>query len=106
DSLLRLGGLLGLDLPDEALALGLATDAIGLRLLDARGVRLDADPQREAEVERLLVRHAELLCELVHAHLRCQVLGSVLRGRRRLHRSSVGAVRPRRHITAYHPRTN
>ena len=75
-----LGGLLGLDVADEALALGLAADAIGLRILDARGMGLDPDPQRLAEVERLLVRHPELLGELVHALLGCQVPGSVLRG--------------------------
>ena len=69
----RLLGLLGLDVADEALALRLATDAVGLRLLDARGVRLDADPQRLAEVQRLLVGEAELLGELVHALLACQV---------------------------------
>ena len=66
-------GLLGLDLADQALALGLAADAVGLRILDARGMRLDADPQRLAEVEGLLVGEAELLGELVHALLACQV---------------------------------
>ena len=82
--LLGLGRLLRLDVADEALALGLAADAVGLRVLDARGVRLDADAQDEGEVERLLVRHAELFGELVHTQLGCQVLGSVLhRGNQR-----------------------
>ena len=89
--LLGLAGLFRLHVADEALALRLAADAVGLRVLDARGVRLDADPQAEGEVERLLVRHAELFGELVHTQLRCQVLGSVL------HRGK---------STAVHPRTN
>jgi hypothetical protein len=40
--------------------IGLSTDAVGLLLLDARGVALDPDPQLDAEVERFFVRQTEL----------------------------------------------
>ncbi len=43
------------------------TDAVGLCLLDARRVTLHVDTERQRQVERLLVRHAELLGELVQA---------------------------------------
>ena len=67
-----LGGLLrlfGLLVADQALTLGLATDAVGLRLLDARRVRLDADAEAHAEVEGLLVGETELFRELVDTDL-------------------------------------
>ncbi len=75
-----LGGLLGrllvglrrLLVADEALALRLATDAIGLGVDHTRGVRLHADAQGLTEVEGLLVGHAELSCELIHADVSCQ----------------------------------
>jgi len=50
--------------PPETLAIGLAPDAVSLGILDTRGMALDPDPQRFAEVERLLVRQAELSSEL------------------------------------------
>jgi hypothetical protein len=37
-----------------------ATDAVGLLLLDARGVALDSDPKLDAEIKGFLVREAEL----------------------------------------------
>ncbi len=51
---------LRLGLADETLPLGLAADAVGLRLHDARGVALDADPQAVAEVDCLFVAEAQL----------------------------------------------
>jgi hypothetical protein len=66
---LRLGGLLG---ANQAVALGTPADAVGLRLLDARGVRLDPDAQVLGQIEGFLVRQAELLGELVYPDLRCQ----------------------------------
>jgi hypothetical protein len=61
-------------LAHQAVALGATTDAIGLRFLDARGVRLDPDAQCQAEIEAFLVGEPELLGELVDPDLRCQVL--------------------------------
>jgi hypothetical protein len=58
--------------PREAVALGSAPDAVGLRLLDARGVRLHPDAQVQGQIEGFLVRHPELLGELVDTDLRCQ----------------------------------
>jgi hypothetical protein len=58
----------------EAVALGATADAVGLRLLDARGVRLDPDAQCQAEIEAFLVGEPELLGELMDSNLRCQVL--------------------------------
>ncbi len=66
--------LLGRRGPPEALAISLAPDAVGLGVLDARGVALDPDPQRLAEVERLLVRQTELTSELVDTDLLRQLL--------------------------------
>ena len=62
-------------LADQPFAFGLAADAVGLRLDDARGVALHPDPQRFAEVERLLVRQPELSGQLVDADLRWQGCG-------------------------------
>jgi hypothetical protein len=58
----------------QPVALGATTDAVGLRLLDARGVRLHPDAQCEAEIEAFLVREPELLGELVDSGLCCQVV--------------------------------
>jgi hypothetical protein len=52
--------LFGLHITDEPFALGLAADAVGLRFDDARGVALDPDSERVAEIERLLVGEPEL----------------------------------------------
>ncbi len=74
----RHGLLGGLDVAAESLSVGLAPDAVGLRVLDARRVALDTDPERDAEVERLLVGEAELACELVDPDPCCQVVCQIL----------------------------
>ena len=53
----RLGGCrsLGLDRAAQALLVGPTADAVGLLLLDARGVALDADPELEAQIKRFFV---------------------------------------------------
>src|SRR5207302_10722404 len=61
----RLLGLLGLGLALQSLALGLAADAVSLGVLDARRVALDADSERAAQIERLLVGEPELPRQLV-----------------------------------------
>jgi hypothetical protein len=58
---------------NQAVALGPSAHAVALGLLDARGMALDADAERDREVERLLVGEAELLGELVHPDLACHV---------------------------------
>ena len=68
-ALARLVRLLG---TDQAVALGATADAVGLRLLDARGVRLHPDAQIFGEIEGFFVRHPELFRELVDPDLRCQ----------------------------------
>ena len=67
-----------LDVAAEAFTVGLAADAISLRVLDAGRMALDTDPERDAEVERLLIGEPELACELVDPDPRCQVLCQVL----------------------------
>ena len=75
--------LLGLDGTTEALAVGLPTGAVGLRVLDGRRVALDAHPEGQAEVKRLLVGQAELMSELVYPDfLRQRLLLPFLRCRR------------------------
>ena len=61
--------LLGLHGAAEALTVGLAAGAVGLRVLDGRRVALDAHPEGQAEVERLFVGQAELVGELVDPDL-------------------------------------
>jgi hypothetical protein len=73
--------LLGLDVALETLLLGLATHTVGLSFLDARGVALHADAERDAQVERLLVGEAELLGELMDSDLSCHVRGQPFVGR-------------------------
>jgi hypothetical protein len=68
------GRLLRLDLTPQAVAVGLATDAVSLRVLDRRRVALDPDAQREAQVERFLVRETELACKLINPDLLGQLL--------------------------------
>jgi hypothetical protein len=46
--------------PAQSFLIGPTTDAVGLLLLDARGVALDADPELEAQVQRFFVGEAEL----------------------------------------------
>ncbi len=62
----------------QPVAVSLSADAIGLGVLDARGVTLHSDPEAYREVERLLVREPEFACELVNADLLRQVLRSSL----------------------------
>jgi len=71
----------------QAVAVGLAADAVGLGVLDGRGVALHADPELDAQVERFLVREPELSTELVYADLLRQLpLRSSLQGRARRRR--------------------
>ena len=56
----RLRARLDFDGPAQSLLIGPTTDAVGLLLLDARGVALDADPELEAQVQRFFVGEAEL----------------------------------------------
>ena len=65
--LLRRFRLLRLLIANQTLTLGLAADTVGLRVDDARGMALDADPQGLGEIERLGIGHAELSCEFVDA---------------------------------------
>jgi hypothetical protein len=58
--------LFRLNLSAEPLRVGQTSNAVGLRVLDARGVALHADTKTLAQIERLLVGQAELPCELVH----------------------------------------
>lgn len=75
----RLRGLLRLLVADEPLTLGLAPHAVGLRFDDTRRVALHTDAERHAQVEALLVRQAELSCELVHPDVRQNVVLTVFR---------------------------
>ncbi len=68
----------GLNVAAEAFTVGLAANAISLGVLDAGRVALDTDPERDAEVERLLVGEPELACKLVDPDPCCQVLCQVL----------------------------
>src|SRR5439155_11563240 len=77
-SALRRHGLLRLHLSPQAVAVGLPPHPVGLGVLDARRVALHADPERFAEVERLLVGEPELACKLVDPDPRCQSAASVL----------------------------
>jgi hypothetical protein len=54
--------LLGLGVAAQTLAIRLPADAVGLGVLDARGMALDPDAQVQAEVERFFVGEAELAC--------------------------------------------
>jgi len=64
-------------LASQPLGVGLAADAIGLRVLDRGGVALHPDTQGYAEVQRLFVGEPELTGELVDPDLlRHQLLGS------------------------------
>ncbi len=53
-------GGLSLDRATQTLLVGATADAVGLLLLDAGGVALYADPERQAQIERFLVGEAEL----------------------------------------------
>jgi hypothetical protein len=68
----------------QAVAISLATDAVGLGILDGRRVALHADPELDAQVERFFIRESELSAELVDADLLRQLaLRSSLQGRAR-----------------------
>jgi hypothetical protein len=73
----RLRRHLGLHRPAQALLISPATDAVGLLLLDARGVALHPDPQLNAQVQGFFVGEAELSSQLVNPDLLRQVLASV-----------------------------
>ena len=60
---------------NQSFALGLAPDAVSLRVLHAGRVRLHADAQRLAYVEHLGERHAQLFGELVNADFLRQAVG-------------------------------
>ncbi len=60
---------------NQSLALGLAPDAVSLRVLHAGRVRLHTDAQRLAYVEHLGERHAQLFGELVNADFFRQAVG-------------------------------
>jgi hypothetical protein len=62
---LRLRFGVGLGGASETLGVGETAHAVGLRILDARGVALDADPQAFAEIEGFLVGKPELSRQLV-----------------------------------------
>src|SRR5204862_1815750 len=66
-------GLFGLLVADQAVTLRATTDAIGLSLLDRRGMALHPDPERDGEVESLFVGEAELFGELMDPDLSCHV---------------------------------
>ena len=88
-------GRLGLGrghLTTKALTVGLAPDAIGLGILDARRMALDADAERLAQVECLFVREPELSCQLVDPDLLGQLLSLPLCSLS----SSMGRIGPRR----------
>ena len=58
-----------IDTASGSVAVSLATDAIGLRILDARGVALDADTELDAQVQRLFVGEPQFSGELVNPDL-------------------------------------
>ncbi len=60
---------------NQSLTLGLAPDAVSLRVLHAGRVRLHTDAQRLAYVEHLGERHAQLFGELVNADFFRQAVG-------------------------------
>ena len=57
---------------EQSVALRPAPNAVGLGLNDARGMGLDPNTEREAEIKRLLIGQSELLGELVDADLAWQ----------------------------------
>lgn len=82
----RAGRLIGLDRrdrPAKSVTVRLPADAVGLSVLNRRGVALDADPELDAEVERFLVGQPELSAKLVDADLLGQLaVRSSLQGAR------------------------
>ena len=71
------GRRLRLDRAAQTFLVGATADAVGLLLLDARGVALDPDPELQAQIEGFFVRQAELTSQLVHPDLLRQVPVSV-----------------------------
>jgi hypothetical protein len=60
--------LFRLDFATQPVGVGAATNPVGLRIFDARGMGLDTNSERESKVECLLVGHTELFGELVHSN--------------------------------------
>jgi len=65
----------------EPLSLHLASDAICLCLLQARGMTLHPYSERETELQGVLVGQAELLGQLVNPYLSSQLLPHFSRSR-------------------------
>ena len=68
-SLGGLGGLFRLDGATQSVGIGLASDSVGLCVLNRRRVALDPDTKAHGKINRLLVRQAQLSCQLVDADL-------------------------------------
>ncbi len=67
---LRFGLWLGRGhLATKSLGIGLAADAVGLRVLDRGRMALDPDAEGDAEIQRLFVGEPELTSELVDPDL-------------------------------------
>jgi hypothetical protein len=58
-----------LDLTAKAVGICLAAHTVSLCVLDRGGVALDADAERDGQVDRLFVRHPQLFGQLVDADL-------------------------------------
>jgi len=56
----------------QALTFGATTETIGLCLDQRGGVTLHPNTHHIAQRHHLRIRHSELLCELVYAHVLCQ----------------------------------
>jgi hypothetical protein len=69
---------LGLYFSNQALALGLSTNAVCLGIDDARRMTLRSDSERVTEVKGLSIAEPQLSSEFVDAYLCCQWVVSVL----------------------------
>jgi hypothetical protein len=67
-----------LDGAAEAIGVGLAADAVGLRILNGGRVTLDPDPEGKGQLQPLLVGETELFGQLIDANLLRQVVLFVL----------------------------
>ncbi len=103
------GGLFRLHRPAQPLGVRLPADPVGLGILDGGRVALDADAQREAQIQCLLVGQPELTAQFVDADLLRQLvpqcpfrapsgtrgpLFSHIRGRQPSSAGRVGSQRP------------